>query len=277
MNRGKVGTKHRCKSDAFIGNLQQLTSGCEVMVDLDTALSLLQNKARRAILERLVREPHYPLQLSDQIGVSQQAVMKHLKLLEQAGFVVKMKAASIKGGPPKNIYSVQQAISLRIDLGPDLFHCEQRKLPAGGPLKLSNRLVGDSVSVAEHVSGRKKISVGEGAYHLAKIANDLEQLDEQRDALIALHQQVKQRISATVDADFDSYEQRLVIHNILESPRSEFDFKSFARELKLGSEATEKLMDEVRVRVIRQLADRSNTLIAAPQAAELPWWASLGN
>jgi|TARA_B110000881_G_C18580711_1_gene521511 predicted transcriptional regulator len=247
------------------------------MVDLDTALSLLQNKARRAILERLVREPHYPLQLSDQIGVSQQAVMKHLKLLEQAGFVVKMKAASIKGGPPKNIYSVQQAISLRIDLGPDLFHCEQRKLPAGGPLKLSNRLVGDSVSVAEHVSGRKKISVGEGAYHLAKIANDLEQLDEQRDALIALHQQVKQRISATVDADFDSYEQRLVIHNILESPRSEFDFKSFARELKLGSEATEKLMDEVRVRVIRQLADRSNSLIAAPQAAELPWWASLGN
>ncbi|HIF45726.1 MAG TPA: ArsR family transcriptional regulator [Candidatus Poseidoniales archaeon] len=247
------------------------------MVDLDTALNLLQNKARRAILERLVREPHYPLQLANQIGVSQQAVMKHLKLLEQAGFVVKMKAASIKGGPPKNIYSVQQAISLRIDLGPDLFHCEQRKLPSGGPLKLSNRLQGDSVSVAEHVSGRKKISVGEGAYHLAKIATDLEKLDEQRDALIALHQQVKQRISATVDTDFDSYEQRLVIHNILESPRSEFDFKSFARELQLGAEATEKLMDEVRVRVVRQLADRSNNLIAAPQAAELPWWASLGN
>ena len=247
------------------------------MVDLDTALSLLQNKARRSILERLVREPHYPLQLANQIGVSQQAVMKHLKLLEQAGFVVKMKAASIKGGPPKNIYSVQQAISLRIDLGPDLFHCEQRKLPSGGPLKLSNRLQGDSISVAQQVSGRKKISVGEGAYHLAKIATDLEKLDEQRDALIALHQQVKQRISATVDTDFDSYEQRLVIHNILEAPRSEFDFKSFARELQLGAEATEKLMDEVRVRVVRQLADRSNNLIAAPQAAELPWWASLGN
>ena len=91
------------------------------MVDLDEALGILQNKARRAIIERLVREPHYPLQLAKQIGISQQAVMKHLGMLEKAGFVVKMKVASNKGGPPKNIYSVQQAISIRIDLGPDLF------------------------------------------------------------------------------------------------------------------------------------------------------------
>ena len=46
------------------------------MANLDEALAILQNKARRAILERLVREPHYPLQLSEQIGISQQAVMK---------------------------------------------------------------------------------------------------------------------------------------------------------------------------------------------------------
>ena len=71
------------------------------MTDLDEALGILQNKARRAILERLVREPHYPLQLAKQIGISQQAVMKHLKLLENVGFVVKMKAASSKGGLQK--------------------------------------------------------------------------------------------------------------------------------------------------------------------------------
>ena len=78
------------------------------MSDLDQALAILQNKARRAILERLVREPHYPLQLADQIGISQQAVMKHLRLLERANFVVKMRVASNKGGPPKNIYHVLQ-------------------------------------------------------------------------------------------------------------------------------------------------------------------------
>ena len=222
------------------------------MANLDEALAILQNKARRAILERLVREPHYPLQLSEQIGISQQAVMKHLKLLESAGFVVKMKAASNKGGPPKNIYSVQQAISIRIDLGPDLFQCNQRILPAGGPLKLSTKLNGDIVQVAEMVSGRKKIGVGEGAHHLSMISETIERLDAERDALIALHQQIKQRVSTTVDSDFDSYEQRLMVHNILESPRSQFNFKEFARELQLGAEASERLMDEVRTRMVRQ-------------------------
>ena len=90
------------------------------MVDIDDALSVFQNKARRDILERLVREPHYPLQIANQIGISQQAVMKHLNFLEKKGFVVKMRVASNKGVLPKNIYSVQESISIRIDLGLDL-------------------------------------------------------------------------------------------------------------------------------------------------------------
>tara|TARA_B100000700_G_scaffold112824_1_gene126867 strand:+ start:1247 stop:2008 length:762 start_codon:yes stop_codon:yes gene_type:complete len=246
------------------------------MADLDEALGILQNKARRAILERLVREPHYPLQLAKQIGISQQAVMKHLKLLEDVGFVVKMKAASNKGGPPKNIYSVQQAISIRIDLGPDLFQCNQRVLPAGGPLKLSNKLKGEMINVAEIVSGRKMIGVSEGAHHLSAISEEIERLDRERDALIALHQQIKQRVSTTVDTDFESYEQRLMVHNILEAPSSKFNFKEFARELKLGAEASERLMDEVRTRMVRQMAERGGQFIAAPQSVELPWWAALG-
>ena len=36
---------------------------------------------------RLVREPHYPLQLATQIGVSQQAVTKQLGELEKAGMI----------------------------------------------------------------------------------------------------------------------------------------------------------------------------------------------
>ncbi|MBT5121731.1 MAG: helix-turn-helix domain-containing protein, partial [Euryarchaeota archaeon] len=101
------------------------------MSDLETALSLLQNKLRRQILERLVREPHYPMQLANLLGVSQQAIVKHLKELERGNFVMKMKLPSEKGGPPRTIYSVQQSMSLRIDLGPDLFSVEQRSLPAG--------------------------------------------------------------------------------------------------------------------------------------------------
>ena len=132
------------------------------------------------------------------------------------------------------------------------------------------------VNIAEVVSGRKMIGVGEGAHHLSAISEAIERLDRERDALISLHQQIKQRVSTTVDTDFESYEQRLMVHNILESPGSKFNFKEFARELKLGAEASEKLMDEVRARMVRQLAERSGQFIAGPQSIELPWWAALG-
>ena len=51
------------------------------MVDFEGAMSILENTTRREILRFLVKEPHYPLQLSEILEVSQQAVMKHLKEL----------------------------------------------------------------------------------------------------------------------------------------------------------------------------------------------------
>ena len=70
----------------------------EKMDDAATTLRLLQNDVRRGILERLVREPHYPMQLADLLNVSQPAINKHLKELERGGLVTKEKVPSDKGG-----------------------------------------------------------------------------------------------------------------------------------------------------------------------------------
>ena len=59
------------------------------MMDLDILLSMVENPTRRKILESLVKEPHYPLQLSKELGISQQAVMKNLNMLEKNGMVVR--------------------------------------------------------------------------------------------------------------------------------------------------------------------------------------------
>ena len=60
------------------------------MDDIDMLLSMVENPTRRRILEAIVREPHYPLQLSKELGISQQAVMKNLSLMEQNGLVDEM-------------------------------------------------------------------------------------------------------------------------------------------------------------------------------------------
>ena len=104
-------------------------------MDFDEALDILENKARRAILKRLAKEPHYPLQLSELLEISQQAVVKHLRVLEEAGFVESEKVPSVKGGPPKKMYTVNQSFSLRLDLGPNLFRAEHRTMPKGGPIR----------------------------------------------------------------------------------------------------------------------------------------------
>ncbi len=242
------------------------------MDQLERSLILLQNKTRRSILERLVREPHYPMQLAELIGVSQQAIVKHLKELERGNLVEKMKVPSEKGGPPRTIFRVCEAFSLRIDLGPDLFKIERRKLPSGGPLRLSSKLPQKAQSIAEAVSGRKKISVTEGVLHLDQLNENLEQLDRQRDALIALHQQIRGRISAAVDTDFEDYSQRTMVHALIEAPRVKPNLGLMAKELNLTENDMATVMSRVRELVERQRSDRSGEVIAVDDNPGLRWW-----
>lgn len=242
------------------------------MTGIDNALYLLQNKVRRQILERLAREPHYPMQLAELIGVSQPAVVKHLKELEKGGMVSKNKVPSEKGGPPRTIYAVERAISIQVDIGPDLFRCEERKLPAGGPMRLSSALPAASIPVAESLSGRKKIAVAEGLAHMRTLATVLEDLDAQRDALISLHQHVRQRVSAAVEADFDSYEERSIIQTMVEATGDRIDLTSLVQQELMGHPNVGDVINTLRSRLEKQIARRSGQVIAAPLDTELRWY-----
>ena len=242
------------------------------MADIDQALYLLQNKTRRQILERLAREPHYPMQLSELIGVSQPAVVKHLKELEKGGMVSKSKVPSEKGGPPRTIYAVERAMSIHVDIGPDLFRCEERKLPAGGPMRLSSNLPAASVPIAESLSGRKKIAVAEGLAHMRSLANVLEDLDAQRDALISLHQHVRQRVSAAVEADFDSYQERSIIQSMVEATGDRIDLTALVQQELAGHTNVGEVITALRSRLEKQIARRSGQVIAAPLDTELRWY-----
>ena len=168
------------------------------MVGFDEALTILENPTRRQILRKLVKEPHYSLQLSELLDVSQQAVVKHLKVLEGAGFVDSEKVPSEKGGPPAKMYRVNQSFSLRLDLGPDLFRAEHRKMPPGGPLRLSNRLPDELDGVVDRLGTRRKIPMGEAMGILSELDMALERIDERRDAIIALHQQVMRKVLSLI-------------------------------------------------------------------------------
>lgn len=90
------------------------------MQELDTVLSAIENPTRRKILQALVREPHYPLQLSRELGVSQQAIAKNLNVLEKCGLVESWKESSNRG-PDKTIYRSTSSFTLTIDMREGMF------------------------------------------------------------------------------------------------------------------------------------------------------------
>src|SRR5512137_2530290 len=92
--------------------------------DLDMLLSVIENPTRRRILEALVREPHYPLQLSKELGMSQQAIMKHLKVLENNSLVRSYPEESDQGGPTRKRYVPTTKFTIIVDFGPGLFNTE---------------------------------------------------------------------------------------------------------------------------------------------------------
>ena len=242
------------------------------MVDFDEALTILENPTRRQILKRLVKEPHYPLQLSELLDVSQQAVVKHLRVLEKSGFVDSERVPSEKGGPPKKMYTVNQSFSLRLDLGPDLFRAEHRRIPAGGPMRLSNRLPPELDGVVDRLGTRRKLPMVEAMGVLSELDSALERIDGHRDAVIALHQQVMKKVSPSISEQSGTYEERQLAHAMMSQPRRPLDLDAFSQGLRIQSMHAEEMMDTLRERLMRDFAASQGRLVAAREGTPLPWW-----
>ncbi len=111
----------------YIVHNNRLSTEGEMMsdIDLDTILAIIGNPTRRSILRKLARETHYPLQLSKELNISQQAIMKHLKILEDNDLVISILQKS-DAGPPRKLYSPTRRFSIVIDISPSTFNEEIR-------------------------------------------------------------------------------------------------------------------------------------------------------
>jgi predicted transcriptional regulator len=95
-------------------------------------LDLLGNVTRRRILEILANEPKYFIQLSRELGVSQQAVLKHLMLLEEFGLVTSFRAKSDLAAPDRKYYRLSRSLSLSVGISGDAVDIDMQTLGVGG-------------------------------------------------------------------------------------------------------------------------------------------------
>ena len=109
-------------------------------------------------------------------------------------------------------------------------------------------------------------------WHLSELNQVIERLDSERDALNSLHQHIRNRISQGVDSDFEQYEERAMIHSIIEAPEKRLDLNLLSKELQLGQRQMSELLEEVRAKLQRQISQKAGHIIATPENSELYWW-----
>ena len=102
---------------------------------MDTTSELLRivgNETRRKILSLLSEEPHYILQLSRKLNVTQPAILKHLDILAKTGLIESFGRRSRRGAARK-YYKICDNVNLEIVIGPEDFkvtrHLPEKRCP----------------------------------------------------------------------------------------------------------------------------------------------------
>ena len=91
-------------------------SSANALNNIDVLLDVLGNETRRRILRFLADEPRYFIQLSKDLGVSQQAVLKHLEILEKFGFVTSFEKESEFAAPNRKYFELNRSCMLAIGI-----------------------------------------------------------------------------------------------------------------------------------------------------------------
>jgi predicted transcriptional regulator len=195
------------------------------MVALDELLSVIENPTRRKILEALVREPHYPLQLSKELGMSQQAIMKHLKVLEGYHLVSSFQEASDLGGPMRKKYCPALNFTIVVDLGPNLFSAEL----------LTREHIVQTVTAPAEGMDRKELDlqVRQLRESMAEIDRQLIELQRRREELLEDKERTMNEVALLI-AKLPDYQVRKVMYEFISRP--DLDPEEIARALSIRDE-----------------------------------------
>ena len=133
-----------------------------------------------------------------------------------------------------------------------------------------NEMSDSGIKIANQIGTKRKMSISEGAGYIAHIQGMLDNIDAERDSLVALHQHVLKRVSKTVDGEFESYKERSIVHTILEDPSRPLDLDRVARDLLIHSKDMQMVIDGIRGHLAN--TNTEEIFMPADSTTPLPWW-----
>ena len=182
--------------------------------ELDAVLGTVENPIRRRIIAKLSEEPNYQLQLSKELGISQQLVAKHLITMEDAGLVSTIAQDSPRG-PPRKEYLLKKSFSVTIDLAPNLFRARMFTFGAvPGVLENEERaqMAAQVGEVLRYPDGASRIRPLTQV--VAEVDKKLKDMEEERAVLLYIRS-LALREAARITTSLPSVDRRKVLRYLM--------------------------------------------------------------
>jgi len=221
-------------------------------------LDLLGNVTRRRILEILADEPKYFIQLSKLLAVSQQAVLKHLALLEEFGVVSSFRAKSDLAAPDRKYYRLSRSLSLSVGISGDAVNMDVQSLGISANEEFSSASL--TPAFKELLSELKAVEKAKEIATVLKktdsLVRDLDErtreLEEEKFALLRVKQQALQKAHTMIRESLEDGLARRIIYSMLGSSERP-GIEGLSEELNIREKEIKQTIDELERRFSIQL------------------------
>ena len=181
--------------------------------------------------------------------MSQQAIMKHMKVLEESDLVRSYPEESDQGGPTRKLYVPTTKFTIIVDFGPGLFNTAIIRLALD---QMSHSLLEmhSQTDEPELERGDNLVGVSEKILELretvAQVDRELEGLQQKRALLIVTKERALEEAGRVVEEQIEDYQARRIIYEFVQKP-----------ELKLEELALDLgIRDDIVVRTLEQINRR---------------------
>ncbi len=178
---------------------------------------VLSNETRRRILEILAEEPAYLNQLTREIRVSQQAILKHLEYLQERGIIKSFIVRGEGGTPPKKYYEIDDSVLLLSELAKSLLGRSEPKEGAGseGELRLQVDPSREKRKLEEIGSLDAEQRIRALREYVCSLEDTLERVSAAYYALTQLKIQALNMARRTLREKFESAEDRRMLYRAI--------------------------------------------------------------
>ena len=188
--------------------------------EVDNILNILGNTTRRRILYLLSEEPRYFIQLSRDLKISQQAILKHLELLKKYGLITSYKAKSNLAAPERKYYHLDKSLYLSIGITRDNVKMEIRDISQNKTETIDDQMdfeLNEEVKRLFENNDDINNLLNSSNILLKKINDKLDDIEYEKVSLLKLKQNVMKKVHDTIRSNFDDFLERTVLSTIVSS------------------------------------------------------------